>query len=458
VIVHPRIRLRLTVWAAGSTLVLLLAAVLAMRSWARRALARQHEEAVAQAVDLVRSFFRAEVAEYRAVDATLAHIASELVFAGMGIDFLRPDGTAFAHARAPRGAPAVAAPVRAVTVPLEPALAPGWSLRLDVSAADLESARERIDRATLVAVPMAVALAALIGWLVTGRALRPVRVMADAADRLAGSGRGGRLPIADPDDELGRMGRLFNTLLDRLDLTIGQQRRFLADAAHELRTPLARMRAEAESQLASPGSGDGDRHALARIRRDLERASALVDELLQLARADAGSALVERRAAFLDDIVSDALGPWYGEARRRAITLEVNTLEEAPALLDERLVSRLADILLDNALRYTREGGAVSVRVGLSGEGAVLEVRDGGIGIAVDEQPHVFERFYRGAGARTLAPEGSGLGLAIAGWIAREHDADITVGPAPAGGTMARVVFPAITPAEAPATVASARS
>lgn len=437
----PRIRLRLTAWYAGSVFVLLLASVLSMRAIARRALTAEHQDSVERAIELVRSFFRAELSEYRHVEATLAHISGELVFAGMEFEFLRPDSTFFSRARIPNPASAPRSPARAYVVPLEPGLAPGWKLRLTVSVHDLVTAHQRIDRATLVALPFAVALAALAGWLVTGRALRPVAMMADAAEKIDAGTLGARLPVADPNDELGRLGRRFNALLDRLDGALGQQRRFLADAAHELRTPLARMLGEAEARLAS-APGTDDRTSLERIQGDLRSASSLVDELMQLARADAGSVDAVLAPAFLDDVVSDAVSPWHAEARRRGIALDVTALDEAPARLDPKLVHRLVGVLLHNALEYTPTGGRIEIRVVRRDAHAVLEIEDSGMGIPQGERERIFERFYRGAAARQRAPDGSGLGLAIAGWIARQHAATITAGDAELGGALIRVIFP----------------
>lgn len=437
----PRIRLRLTAWYAGSVFVLLLASVLSMRAIARRALTAEHQDSVERAIELVRSFFRAELSEYRHVEATLAHISGELVFAGMEFEFLRPDSTFFSRARIPNPASAPRSPARAYVVPLEPGLAPGWRLRLTVSVHDLVTAHQRIDRATLVALPFAVALAALAGWLVTGRALRPVAMMADAAEKIDAGTLGARLPVADPNDELGRLGRRFNALLDRLDGALGQQRRFLADAAHELRTPLARMLGEAEARLAS-APGTDDRISLERIQGDLRSASSLVDELMQLARADAGSVDAVLAPAFLDDVVSDAVSPWHAEARRRGIALDVTALDEAPARLDPKLIHRLVGVLLHNALEYTPTGGRIEIRVVRRDAHAVLEIEDSGMGIPQGERERVFERFYRGAAARQRAPDGSGLGLAIAGWIARQHAATITAGDAELGGALIRVIFP----------------
>jgi len=450
----PRIRRRLTAWYAGSAFVLLLMTVLSMGAWSRRALAVQHEESVDRSVDLVRSFFRAELAEYRAVDVTLSHLSGELVFAGLGLEFLRPDSTVFAKARLSKGAGPLKLPVRVLVVPIDAKLAPGWKLRLHVSVAGLTSAQRRIDQATLFALPLAVALAAIAGWLVTGRALRPVARMAEAAERITVGSASGRLPIADPDDELGRLGRRFNGLLDRLDGALTQQRRFLADAAHELRTPLARMLGEAESQLSAPPSAM-DREALSRIHDDLGRASLLVDELMQLARADAGSSGAMLAISYLDDVVADALAPWQADANRRGIRVDIDELGEARACLDVRLAARLFGVILQNALQYTPAGGTVGVRVLQQNGRAVLEVHDSGIGIPVADRDRIFERFFRGTAARQRAPEGSGLGLAIAAWITSQHGATISAGQSPRGGTLMRVVFPPAAPPSTPTTVAA---
>jgi signal transduction histidine kinase len=438
---NPRIRRLLTAWYAGSVLVLLLLTVLAMRGIARQALAHQHQQSVERSLELVRSFFRAELSEYQRVDGTIAHIAGELVFAGMGLDFLSPDSARFASARIPRHADAPRPPVRTYVVPLERDLAPGWMLRMTVSTADFVEARQRIDKATLVALPLSVALAALVGWLVTGRALRPVAVMAEAVERIDASKPTERLPIADPKDELGRLGRRFNALLERLEEAMTQQRRFLADAAHELRTPMARMLGETETRLSAPPSLE-DRRSVERIHDDVLRASALVDELMQLARADAGSVDAVLVPSYLDDVVSDAVVPFEAEARRRNITLDMTTLEEAPADLDPKLVSRLVGVLLHNALQYSPSDGRVEVHVFREGEGATLRIADSGIGIPPDERARVFERFFRGAQARQRAPQGSGLGLAIARWIAMQHHATIHVGDSTLGGVEFRVAFP----------------
>lgn len=433
-----RVRQRLTVVYALSTLAVLLVALLAMREFARRALFAQHERATVRAMELVRSFFRAEYQEYQQVEFTVMHVAGELVFGGMTAEFVRPDGSTVLPLQHRAGSGPIP-PVTERTVPLEADLAPGWGLRLRLSRADLMESLAEIDRVTLVALPLAVFVAALVAWWMTGRALAPVGEMAAAANQLTARVEG-RLPMADPHDEFGRLGSAFNGLLDRLEVALAHERRFVADAAHELRTPVARMMGEAEARLASPPSTE-DRGALERIHQELGRTSHLIDGLLHMARSDAGSP-AERVPIFLDDVVADAVAPWEREMQRRNLTLDLTMLQEARVLGDRGLLLRMVGVLVGNAVRYTPDGGRITVAVTREPAASRLAIEDSGIGIPQGDRARIFQRFSRGETARSLAPEGSGLGLAIARSIATQHGATIHVGDSSLGGARFDVVFP----------------
>ena len=436
------VRRRLTSWYAVATLSLLLAALLAMRHFAQRALRNEHEASVAGAAALVRSFFRAELAEYRQVDVTVSHLAGELVFARMGIEFLRPDGSLFATARQPLAAASPRPPLVRRAEALEPRLAPGWQLRLTISTADLVAAQRNIDRVTLFAIPIAALVAALVAWWMTGRALSPIITMAAAADKLQNTS-GARLPVANPGDEFGRLGLAFNGLLDRLDRAVQEQRRFLADAAHELRTPVARILGAADERAAQPPS-PADREALSEIATELRRTAHTIDELLHLARADSGALAAQRVSIFLDDAVSDAVSRFARTAEQKRQVVDVSGLAETPVQADPQLIHRLASVLLENASRYSPEAGTIRIATRPSAAGgAVLVVEDSGIGIPTQEREAVFGRFVRGHSARQLAPEGAGLGLAIALSIVTAHDATLTVDESDLGGARFTAAFPA---------------
>lgn len=437
------IRLRLTLWYAGSVFLLLLATTLGARALVRQSLEEEFARSQETAAALVRGFFRVEIAEYLQIVPTLEHISGELVIADRHIDFVRPDGADFAPRSTVRVMPLpdLAPPVREVLRPLDPGLAPGWGLRITSSAAPLARQQRQVDRWAALAVPFAVGVAVLAGWVLTGRTLRPVAAMADAADRISADASG-RLPVASADDELGRLGLRFNAVLDRLDQALAHQRRFLADAAHELRTPLARARGAGELALASAADAAGDRAALGRMQAELEAMSHLVDELLELARADADRRPAALRRGYLDDVAADAVRAFEPLARRAGVRLELDAPEEASVWLEEHSLGRLVAILLDNAVRYSDRGGTVRVRVAADPTGPQLEVEDEGIGIPPEERTRLFERFFRGAGARRLAPDGSGLGLPIAAAIAERHRASMVFAPGVPRGTRVVVRFP----------------
>lgn len=438
------IRLRLTLWYAGTILALLLAGTIAARTLVRQSLEDEFARSLEASLGLVQGFFRVEIAEYRQIEPTLAHIAGELVIPDRRIEFLRPDGTVFASPLpAPAGSPALAAlepPTREVRAALSEALAPRWEVRVTASLASLVRQQRNVDRGALLAVPLAFLLALLAGWVLTGRTLRPVAQMADAADRIT-AGAGGRLPIAVPGDELGRLGLRFNALLDRLDDALARQRRFLADAAHELRTPIARARGASDLALSGPDTA-GDRDALQQTQHELETMSHLVAELLELARTEAPGAPVRRERVFLDDLAAEAARAFDPLARTRGQRIEVEVPDEVPVEGDPETLQRLVGILVDNALRYSPGGGVVRLRARRHEGAAELDVTDAGIGIPAEDRARLFERFFRGARARQTAPDGSGLGLAIAHAIAQRHGASIAFDPTVAQGTRVVVRFP----------------
>lgn len=441
------IRDRVTIWYAGSLMTLLVITALLVRVAFVHALSREFDRSLSASAELARSFYESELREYGATEATLFHIGSELAFPDRYIEFVRPDGTILApRLRRPLPTPAA---TRRREEPLDAARAPGWRVRVVGSTLPLARPIRQVTGLFLLGIPLAVAVAASIGRWLAGRMLRPVTDMADATEHvMAGSGK--RLPIGNPGDELGRLGARFNLLLDRLDAALQQQRTFLADAAHELRTPLSRILSGVDLALLDQAPADTHIVALVRARSDLMRTGRLVDELMQLARMDiTGSAGVEStaRAAllplFLDDVVSDACARWGAAAQQAQVRLTQSVLEEAPVDADAVLLERLIGVLVDNAIRYTPPTGTVDVRTMLEASGAVLEVADTGIGIAADDIPRVTERFYRSAIARSLQPDGSGLGLAIASGIADAHSATLTIHAVPGGGTVVRVAFPA---------------
>lgn len=435
------IRLRLTCWYAGSIL-LIFAAVAAML-WlsVREILVREQQRAAERTVEIVQAAFEIEMAEYITVLATAGHVSNEVVPPDQRLQFFDPEGVPQIRGALPPGvAESLEAPVHVLERPLHEELAPGWTIEVRSSSASVHRQLRRVLLAMLLIAPLIVGLAAISGWWLTGRTLDPVGRMARAAEAITSSDPSGRIPVVNPQDELGRLALGFNALLTRLDEALGQQRRFLADAAHELRTPIARMQSEVD--VAGRGGEGAASEALSRIREELRSMGTLVAQLLQLARADAGEMGGEREYGYLDDLVSSAVQPWYRIAEQNGVLVTVAELEEAPVWFSPVEMERVIGVLIDNAIRYSPWGATVEVAVRREGDVAVLEVRDTGIGISPEERPRLFERFFRGNEARRRAPEGSGLGLAIALWTVRQHGGTIELLDREGGGTRVRITLP----------------
>jgi signal transduction histidine kinase len=217
-------------------------------------------------------------------------------------------------------------------------------------------------------------------------------------------------------------------------------RRFMADAAHELRTPIAVLRTKADVALQEARTPEAYEATLRGMGHEAQRLGRVVDDLLTLARADAGERPVERRRFFLDDVVLDAAMSLRTLAQAADVTMIVDEFEETAVIGDANLVRELVVVLLDNAVKFTPPGG--SVRVSVTPEPQpTLTVEDTGRGIPPDQLPHVFERFYRGDASRPREG-GAGLGLSIAQWVASVHDARVQLSSEFGAGTRATVVFP----------------
>jgi signal transduction histidine kinase len=234
-----------------------------------------------------------------------------------------------------------------------------------------------------------------------------------------------------------------------VERSVEHMRRFMADAAHELRTPVTAVRSRAEVTLQRMRLPQEYIASLRAIERETERLGGIVEDLLMLARADAGERPIQRERVFLDDLTLDAAESARTIADRKGVRLEVDDFEEAPVNGDPTLLRQLVLILLENAIKFTEAGGIVRIGVRVIGAIAALNVSDSGAGIAGEHIPHVFERFYRGdparqrASANDIGSEGVGLGLSIAQWIVDQHGGTIQIDSTRGLGTTVVVQFPA---------------
>jgi two-component system OmpR family sensor kinase len=292
----------------------------------------------------------------------------------------------------------------------------------------------------LLAFPAALLLALIGGYLLTRRSLNPVIAMTEHASRIGTHTLHDRLPVPNPEDEYGQLATVINGLLSRVESTFEQQRRFMADASHELRTPIAIVRGEADIALAQPERPlEEYREALSVVRSEARRLSRIVHDLFLLARADAGQQPLQLRPFYLDEVVADCARIARSLATVRGMTLESKASCEASVFGDEEMIRQLIFNLLNNALKYGEDGGTVEISLRCDEGSYHVCVRDSGPGISPEVAAHIFDRFYRadGARARDATPQprahdepesmGAGLGLAIARWIAEAHGGSLVL-------------------------------
>jgi heavy metal sensor kinase len=309
---------------------------------------------------------------------------------------------------------------------------------LDGIGANLEAVR----RILLFGLPLVLAMAGIGGYLLASRSLRPLEWMAEQAHRISGNNLHLRLEVGNAVEELEVLTSSFNELLARLDQSFEAMRRFVADASHELRTPLAVIRGEADVALSHERNSAEYRESLAVILDESRRLSRLVDDLLNLARADGGRVKLQIREFYFNDLLAECCRSVQALATARSIVVECRTGGDIPFSGDEELLRRLVINLLDNAIRYTPAGGRVTATLDAEERGVRLRISDTGIGIPPEAVPHVFERFFRADKARSRADGGFGLGLSIVKWIAESHNGAVELDSRPAEGSTFTVTLP----------------
>jgi heavy metal sensor kinase len=297
--------------------------------------------------------------------------------------------------------------------------------------------------------PALLLIAAGVGYWMSRRALAPVDALVRTAREIGGTNLSARLEKLSTGDELQRLSDTLNEMLDRIETAFQRVTQFTADASHELRTPVSLIRTEAELALRRSRTENEYQESLQHVLLEAERTTALIEQLLSLARADSGRETLHMQSVNLSDTLRNVVESWRQVAAIRDLTFSVSIDDQDAIVMgDETLLRRLADILLDNAFKYTSAPGRVALTMRLEGEVAIVNVQDSGVGIPTEEQDKIFERFYRVDKARSRAQGGSGLGLAIAQWIVSQHRGTITVESRPGEGSVFRVELPRILVAE----------
>jgi heavy metal sensor kinase len=299
-------------------------------------------------------------------------------------------------------------------------------------------------------LPLGVAAAGLGGYTLAQRALAPVERMTERARSITAERLSDRLPVHNPDNEMGRLATVFNETLGRLEASFEQMRRFTGDVSHELRTPLTAIRSVGEVGLREHRDEAAYRAIIGSMLEEVDRLSGLVDRLLTLSRAEGGQAKLSVEVVHLGELAEDVVS-YLGvlaEEKRQSLTVEAFG---APHGLGDRLVLRQSLInLVDNAIKYTPVGGGIHIRVSDAPSGPSIDVIDTGPGIAPEVRTRIFDRYDRGGNSWSDGIGGSGLGLAIAKWAVEVNGGQLSLENTSETGSTFRITLPRTGPPRTP--------
>lgn len=290
-------------------------------------------------------------------------------------------------------------------------------------------------------MPVFIAVCAVLGWWLAGRALRPVTSLAATAHEVTGSTLDLRIPLRGTGDELDELIEAFNRMIERLNQSFQQIRQFSTDVSHELRTPLTAIRGQLEVALFTAKTPEQYQDAMVNALQDVEQLSNIVRALLQLSQAESGQLALQMAPVDLSEIARDVVEQYEISAEVEGVRLTSDLTPGCMVRADKTQMERLVSNLLSNAIKYTPKGGSVNVEVRAGGV-VSLVVEDTGIGIPAEKLPHIFDRFYRVRSSRKGPVEGLGLGLSFVSWIVEAHGAKIAVASREGEGTRFTVRFP----------------
>jgi two-component system OmpR family sensor kinase len=448
------IRARLTLWYTGVLVVVLAAAALAVVMVQERLAMQRLDDDLQRSLATLEGVMRNELDERLDLRAAAVEARAEVIVPGWTLLIADPAGDVLAAWGAPLDVPSAllghwpSDPPETVPVP---GAAPHRVVSHDVtyrerryvtavaaSLAPLAAQQAELRTAVIAGIAVALAIAALGGWIVGRQTLRPLGEMARQASLITDRTTDARLRVSSSRDELAMLAAAFNALLGRLGKALDQQRHFMADASHELRTPVSVLRTTAQVTLARESRGEYEyRQSLTIVAEQSARLARLVDAMFLLSRAEAQGVPLNREAVYLDDIAEETARGLRVLASERQVTLAIDGAKEVAFVGDDGLLRQLVTNLLHNAIRFARASGVVTLSVAQTPEAVRIRVTDDGPGVPADQRERIFERFVRDARSG-----GAGLGLPIARWIAEAHGGRLSLESGEPGRTSFLVTLP----------------
>jgi heavy metal sensor kinase len=313
----------------------------------------------------------------------------------------------------------------------------GVIVRLFRDESDMRHTLREIIEVFLLALPVAVFLASMVGYFVARRSLQPISAMAEHAKKITSESLSERLPVSNPHDEVGQLASVFNQTLQRLESSFAELKRFTADASHELRTPLTALRTVGEVALR-----EADHPAISSMLEEAERLQELIESLLTLARMESGSTEIRLERLPVAEMLREIRDSLHVLATEKQQTVEIIESDVRSATGDRLLLQQALLNIVHNALRYAPPETRITLHMNRQGEAVVIAIADEGPGIAPEHHEKIFDRFYRVDKARARAEGGQGLGLAIAKWAVERQGGRVEVESQLGNGSVFRVVLP----------------
>jgi signal transduction histidine kinase len=293
--------------------------------------------------------------------------------------------------------------------------------------------------AFLLTFPLALLLIGIGGWVIGSRALRPLKAIADTAEHVTARGLDQRIPLVDSDGEVARVVRVLNGMMDRLEKSFYQATRFTADASHELKTPLTIMQGELENALQGAPAGSNEQQVFNNLLEETQRLKNITRNLLLLAQADSGQLKLSPEVVELSDLLENAIEDAHILGSELELTFDVQVEPNLRAQGDRILLSTAIHNLFGNAVKYNQPHGRITLQARSEGTHLSIVIGNTGPGISKEDQPRLFERFFRGSPRSGQRPDGIGLGLSLAREIIRAHGGEIALEESRAGWTCFKV-------------------
>jgi len=448
------LRFRLTFWNAAVLLLVTVATLFGLRQALQWTMLRELDRFLADDVREVGLLLQAHYPNRAQLVAELNLKARSRRNEGWFVQVYLPDGRLYlangvgetAPSSPPRPARAKYSVdgLRVVESPVTAGTATGLITRVGADTREIMQDVNRLTRLLMAAGAGVLVAAPLVGYWLAGRAIRPLSAILETTARLNPDALAERLPLSGAGDELDRLSTTINGFLDRLADHLARQREFVANAAHELRSPLAALRGNVEVALQRPRTQEEYRELLGDLADECEALGTLVNQLLLLAETDAGQFRPSAEPVRLDLLTQRCVEMFAGVAEQKGVNLQAEPLAETNVHGPTSRLRQVVLNLLDNAVKFTPSGGHVRVQVQPASPWVELDVSDDGPGIAADHLPHIFDRFFRADRARSREGPvtGNGLGLCICRAIVSAHGGTIHVDSAPGKGTRVRVGLP----------------